>query len=134
MPPPTAEQLQLIKDHEPVLFFHGGDATVPAERFFPSDAKRYLERCALWKASAPFLTRADWGSPVVEADKLCAIEGEDDVFLGKGLPSGPFDFLETPADKECFLDLAGWKAPLAISVRRPLRQSRRHRRSLPQRP
>lgn len=111
MPPPTDEQLQLIKDFEPVLFFHGGDATVQEERFFPSDAKRYLERCALWKASDPFLTLSDWGNtPVVEAAKLGALPNEGDVFLGKGLPSGPFEFLETPADKECFLDVAGWEA------------------------
>ncbi len=112
MPPPTDEQLQLIKDFEPVLFFHGGDATVPAERFFPSDAKRYLEHCALWKASTPFLTLGDWENmPVVEANTLRALSNEGGVFLGKGLPSGPFDFLETPPDKECFLDLAGWEAP-----------------------
>jgi hypothetical protein len=111
MPPPTDDQLQLIKDFEPVLFFHGGDAAVPEERFFPSDAKRYLEHCALWKASDPFLTLGDWGNtPVVEAGKLGALPNEGDVFLGKGLPSGHFEFLETPADKECFLDLAGWKA------------------------
>ncbi len=111
MPPPTDEQLQLIKDFEPVLFFHGGDATVQEERFFPSDAKRYLERCALWKASDPFLTLSDWGNtPVVEAAKLGALPNEGDVFLGKGLPSGPSEFLETPADKECFLDVAGWEA------------------------
>ena len=48
MPPPSPAQLQLIRDYEPILFFH------PEERFFPSDAKRYLEKCALWKASAPF--------------------------------------------------------------------------------
>ena len=72
MPPPTPEQL--IRDYEPVLFFHGGDDTVPEERFFPSDAKRYLERCALWKASTPFLTLGDWGNnPVVEAGKLGAL-------------------------------------------------------------
>ena len=29
----------------------------------------------------------------------------------KGLPSGPFEFLRDVARKECFLDLAGWKAP-----------------------
>jgi hypothetical protein len=112
MPPPTADQLQLIRDFEPVLFFHGGDATVPEERFFPSDAKRYLERCALWKATTPFLTPGDWGTnPVVERDKLGALPDEGAVFLGKGLPSGPFDFLETSNEQECFLDLAGWKPP-----------------------
>ena len=74
MPPPTADQLQLIRDFEPVLFFFGGNATVPEERFFPCDAKRYLERCALWKATTPFLTLADWGNnPVVEAGKLGAL-------------------------------------------------------------
>jgi hypothetical protein len=108
MPPPTPEQL--IKDYEPVLFFHGGDAMVPEERFFPSDAKRYLEHCALWKASTPFLTLGDWGNnPVVDANKLAALPNEGDVYLGKGLPSGPFEFLETPPEKECFLDLAGWE-------------------------
>jgi hypothetical protein len=113
MPPPTPEQFQLIKDFEPVLFFHGGDATVAEERFFPSDAKRYLESCALWKASTPFLTLADWGNtPVVQqGEGLSALPNEGNVFLGKGLPSGPFEFLETPPDKECFLDLTGWEAP-----------------------
>ena len=132
MPPPTADQLQLIRDFEPVLFFHGGDATVPEERFFPSDAKRYLERCALWKATTPFLTPGDWGTnPVVERDKLGALPDEGAVFLGKGLPSGPFDFLVTSSEQECFLDLAGWKAArLALSRRQPLRQSRPHRRAL----
>jgi hypothetical protein len=74
---------------------------VPGERFFPSDAKRYLERCALWKATTPFLTPGDWGTnPVVERDKLGALPDEGAVFLGKGLPSGPFDFLETSARAE----------------------------------
>ena len=108
---PTPEQIKLIRDFEPVLFFQGtGAAGEPAERFFPSDAKRYLEHCALWKATTPFATRNDWGpGPVVAADKLCAIENEADTYLGKGLPSGPFDLLETPADKECFLEMTGWE-------------------------
>jgi hypothetical protein len=106
---PTPDQIKLIRDFEPILFFHGGDANVPAERFFPSDAKRYLEHCALWKARDPFLTRADWGTPLVEAGKLGAIDGEAPVFLGKKTPVGVFEFLETPSDQESFLDLAGWK-------------------------
>jgi hypothetical protein len=108
--PPTPEQIKLIRDYEPVLFFHGGDATTPAERFFPSDAKRYLEQCALWKATAPFATRADWGAtPVIGKGKIGAPPNEGSEFLGKGLPNGPFDYLETPADKECFLEMTGWK-------------------------
>jgi hypothetical protein len=101
MAPPPA---QLIRDYEPILFFH------PEERFFPSAAKRYLEQCALWKASAPFENNAQWGTaPVVAAKQLGAIDGEAPVFLGKGLPNGPFDYMQTPPDKECFLDMAGWE-------------------------
>lgn len=104
MSPPNAVQRQLIRDYEPILFFH------PEERFFPSDAKRYLEQCALWKASAPFENKAQWGTtPVVPAGQLGAVQGDAPVFLGKGLPNGPFDFLQTPPDKECFLDMAGWE-------------------------
>jgi hypothetical protein len=61
---PTPEQIKLIRDFEPVLLFQGtGPSGEPAERFFPSDAKRYLENCALWNAAAPFATRANWGAP-----------------------------------------------------------------------
>jgi hypothetical protein len=109
---PTPEQIKLIRDFEPVLFFQGtGPAGEPAERFFPSDAKRYLEHCAVWKATAPFATRSDWGTPVIAAGKIGALENEGETYLGKGLPSGPFDFLETPTDKECFLEMTGWESP-----------------------
>jgi hypothetical protein len=47
--------------------------------------------------------------PVVAADKLGALENEGEVYLGKGLPNGPFDFLETPAGTECFLEMTGWE-------------------------
>jgi hypothetical protein len=109
---PTPEQIKLIRDFEPVLFFQGtGPAGEPAERFFPSDAKRYLEQCALWKATTPFATRSDWGgtTPVIAAGNIGALDNEGDTYLGKGLPSGPFDFLETPSDKECFLEMTGWE-------------------------
>ena len=37
---PTPEQVQLIRDYEPALFFVGGVPGSPGgERFFPSDAK-----------------------------------------------------------------------------------------------
>ncbi|AMA57032.1 hypothetical protein [Bradyrhizobium sp. CCGE-LA001] len=112
MPPPTAAQLKLIRDYEPILFFYDGPADQPKERFFPSDAKRYLERCELWKASDPFDTRSTWGgNAAIEAGKISAIEGEGgegSVFLGKKTGS-TYDFLETPKDKECFLALEGWR-------------------------
>ena len=44
---PTEEEKLLIHYYEPVLFFD------PGERFFPSDVKRYVERCALYRATVP---------------------------------------------------------------------------------
>jgi hypothetical protein len=107
---PTPEQVKLIRDYEPALFFFGRPGGAGAERFFPSDAKRYLEHCALWRARAPFLTRSDWGAPVVAAGKLGAIDGEADVFLGKRNSSGVPEYLDTPSDQECFLEMSGWKS------------------------
>jgi hypothetical protein len=112
MAPPTAAQLQLIRRFEPILFFD------PAERFFPSDAKRYLEHCALWKARAPFLTMEDWQNPApaaarqpaIAAGEIGAIDGQASVYLGRTTtPTGNFEFLETPPNQECFFDLGGWK-------------------------
>ena len=44
----------VIRAFEPILYFAQG------ERFFPSDCKRYLERCALWNAVAPFDDHNSW--------------------------------------------------------------------------
>jgi hypothetical protein len=85
---PTPDQIQLIRDYEPALFFLGTPGGAGAERFFPSDAKRYLEHASLWRAKTPFATRADWGTPVVDAGKLGARAGEADVFLGERDASG----------------------------------------------
>ena len=52
---PLDDPEALAKRFEPILFFH------PQERFFPSDAKRYLETCALWQAEAPFDQKGSWG-------------------------------------------------------------------------
>jgi len=107
---PTPEQIVLIRDYEPALFFSGPPGAVGSERFFPSDAKRYLERAALHLAKAPFATRADWGSPIVAAGKLGAIEGEASVFIGKKDTSASpqFPLLQTNAGQEHFLDVSGW--------------------------
>ena len=107
---PTPEQVKLIGDVRagPLL---GRPGEAGAERFFPSDAKRYLEHCALYRARAPFLNRLDWGAPVVAAGKLSAIDGEaDKVFLGKRNSSGVPEYLDTPSDQECFLEMSGWKS------------------------
>ena len=55
-PPPPDDPEILARRFEPVLFFH------TAERFFPSDAKRYVEQCALWKALTPFDAKGSWTS------------------------------------------------------------------------
>jgi hypothetical protein len=99
---PTPEQIQLIRDHEPALYFVGQPGQKGAERFFPSDAKRYLEHSALYRARTPFLTRPDWGTPVVEAGKLGAFEGEKEVYIGQQTGGVP-DYLAAPAGQEGFL-------------------------------
>jgi hypothetical protein len=114
---PTAEQIELIRQYEPALYFSGPPGAPGSERFFPSDAKRYLERAALYLAKAPFASQADWGTPVVAADRLVAIgdepavNGEAAVFLGQkdagGSPQYPF--LQAKAGQEHFLDVSGWK-------------------------
>ena len=108
---PTADQIALIRQYEPVLYFSGPPGAAGSERFFPSDAKRYLERAALYLAKAPFATRADWGTPVVAAGQLGAIDSEAPVFLGqKDAGASPqFPFLQTNAGQEHFLDVSGWK-------------------------
>ena len=45
---PATDAETLARRFEPVLFFSAN------EQFFPADAKRYVERCALWRAQAPF--------------------------------------------------------------------------------
>ena len=84
----------LARRFEPVLFFH------TAERFFPSDAKRYVEQCALWKALTPFDAKGSWTS-LIPKSNIAAIDGEPGTFLGNNV-------VDTPAE-ERFFDLAGWK-------------------------
>ena len=107
---PTPDQIALIRQYEPALYFSGAPGAPGSERFFPSDAKRYLENAALYLAKTPFATRADWGTPVALANQLGAISGEAPIFLGQfnkaGTPQYPF--LETIAGQEHFLDVSGW--------------------------
>ena len=108
---PTDQQIALISQYEPVLYFSGPPGAAGSERFFPSDAKRYLEHAALYRANAPFATRADWGKPVVPAGQLGAKHGEAPVFIGqKDTGASPqYPFLQTNAGQEHFLDVSGWK-------------------------
>lgn len=103
--PPPDDPEALAKRFEPILRFH------PEERFFPSDAKRYLEACALWRAEAPFDQKGAWGDrtapfpkkPTIEKGNIALLQGEPGTLLKPG------DEPEMFREREHFLDLAGWK-------------------------
>ena len=115
----------LVQRFEPILFFH------PEERFFPSDAKRYLEHCALWKAVRDrFDEKNSWGGkgqikgapfprhPMIENGKIAAVEGEKgpgDTYLGeKQGVEFPFLGPKDQDQEERFLELTpGWEQPAA---------------------
>src|SRR5215208_7595398 len=100
---PIDDVAELIRRFEPVLFFH------PDERFFPSDAKRYVENSAIWMVNG---TKGDdktnWGGsgpghfprhpkfvpPIAAAD---------------GVGGGPVNSPLGGGVEESFLDLAGWR-------------------------
>jgi hypothetical protein len=94
---------ELVRRFEPVLFFH------PDERFFPSDAKRYIEKSALWTVKGTKRDdKVNWGGSGLDHfprhpklnPPLAAATGE------VGAPaSAPLD----PGVDEVFLDLAGWR-------------------------
>jgi hypothetical protein len=93
----------IARRFEPILIL---DAT---ERFFPSNAKHYVEQCALWKAETPFDEKGSWGgkgkpfprSPLIDYGQIAAIAGEP------GSPLEPASAV--PATQETFFDLGGWK-------------------------
>jgi hypothetical protein len=99
---------ELARRFEPILYFHR------EEKFFPSDAKRYLERCALWQAESPFDVKDSWGgkgkpfprSPMIPSGQIAGVAVESGTFLG----SNP-DFLRNVT----FSNLAGWKNKAGVS-------------------
>src|SRR4051812_1296251 len=90
----TLDVNDLIRAFEPILYFAQG------ERFFPSDCKRYLERCALWNAVPPFDDRGSWHGaapgafpkPLIESQHLSARPDEPGTFLGEA-QGASFPFL-----------------------------------------
>jgi hypothetical protein len=111
MPGPTPDQILLIKRFEPILY------CAPGERFFPSDAKRYVERCSLWRADDPtgqFATAPTWGAaPAIPEANIVATQSEagvDDVYLGMQNPNGSgFEYLSSSPGHESFLSLFDWR-------------------------
>jgi hypothetical protein len=92
----------LIRRFEPILFFH------PDERFFPSDAKRYIESCKAWTVNgSKHDDKLNWGGSGPRnfprhakfTPPISAAEGEPGADL-----NAPLDGVE-----ELFLDLTGWR-------------------------
>lgn len=101
---PPDDDRALIERFEPILFFH------PSEKFFPSDAKRFVEHAALWTAQNPGDDKAGWGGkagdpfprkPTVTAKALAALPNEPGEFrFGDQIGAG---------NDRRFLELGGWK-------------------------
>jgi hypothetical protein len=102
--PPPDDPETLARQFEPILFFH------PDERFYPADAKHYVEQCALWRAQAPFDVKDSWGgkgapfdrAPIIDYGKISALAGEP------GTPLGPASLVDNEGE-ERFFDFKGWK-------------------------
>ena len=95
----------LARRFEPILFLHR------QEKFLPSDAKRYVEHCALWKSQAAFDSKDDWGGqgqpfdrkPMIPTGKIAALMGEPGMYLGD-----PANLIDNKAE-ERFLEIGGWR-------------------------
>jgi hypothetical protein len=95
----------LSRRFEPILFFHKD------ETFFPSDAKRYLEQSALWRAENPVDQKDSWGGkgspfprqPLIQHGSIAALPGEPGTFLG----SSP-NLIHVDGEVR-FLELDGWR-------------------------
>src|SRR5438034_2242506 len=108
------EVVDLVRRFEPILIF------AHFERFFPSDAKRYIESCALWQAERPFDNKDSWSDkgkpftrkPMIERGKIAASNtpgeiGKGETYLGTQQGS-VFPFLIDNGEQR-FLDFGGWK-------------------------
>ncbi len=99
--PADADLIKLVRRFEPILYFHKD------ERFFPSDAKRYIEHSALWKSTLANDGKLVPADSIINKKKIAAFENEkvdDQTFLGEKQFNTTF-FLAP----DCFFELAGWK-------------------------
>ena len=75
--PDPAAVAALAAEFEPVMFFH------LSEKFFPSDAKSYIEKCGLWGALAPFDAKASWGTaPLIANGSIKTMDSTAATYLG----------------------------------------------------
>ena len=103
---PPQDAAGLAKAFEPVLVL------MQDERFVPSNAKAYIEQCALWKAETPFDDKNSWGGKGAPFDRLPIIDhGHISVLAGEsGTLLGPANLADTQIE-ERFIELTGWKDP-----------------------
>jgi hypothetical protein len=98
--PPDQQLIDLVRRFEPILYFH------PEEKFFPSDAKSYIEHSALWKSTVGNDGMLVPAQPIIQKKQIAAFENEKEAgqtFLGETQFNATF-FLAP----DCFLELAGW--------------------------
>ena len=102
--PDPASVAALAAQFEPVVFFHS------SEKFFPSDAKSYIEKCGLWGAATPFDAKASWGSaPLIPNVKIETTPSAAPTYLGSAV-----NLVDNPG-AERFFDLSGWKDAAGVA-------------------
>ena len=96
--PDPASVAALATQFEPVVFFHS------SEKFFPCDAKTYIQKCELWGAVTPFDAKASWGSaPLIPSNKIDTTPSTAPTYLGSAV-----NLVDNPG-AERFFNLSGWK-------------------------
>jgi hypothetical protein len=112
--------VDLVRRFEPILIF------AHLERFFPCDAKRYIENCALWQAEGPFDQKESWGGkgkqfnrkPLIADGKIAASNEPGEIQAGTvylGTRKGTdFLFLKDNGEQN-FLAFGGWKDSATVT-------------------
>ena len=90
----TLDVESLARRFAPILYCHR------AEKFFPSDARRYVEHTALWRSVLPTIAKSLW-SQLIPRGGIGALPGEQGTFLGTQVTH--------PPSETRFLELTGWK-------------------------
>src|SRR5262245_13186126 len=97
----------LVRRFEPILIF------AELERFFPSDAKRYFERCALWSSDLPLDEKDSWGgkgNPFPARRSLITTRSLPRMRPAKSCPAQPSWAMSSPLRKNSFSIWADGKA------------------------